>query len=87
MGDLSFIDNMSNVETKRDWREHHRDILREALRHKIELVQDDCDQAVDRARALIKFGGDVTDELKALEEYGQSLQIVVALLRKEASKE
>lgn len=86
MGDLSFIDNISHVEPKRDWREHHRDVLREALRHRIELVQDDCDEAVDRARDLMKAGGDITDELNALEGYSQSLQIVVALLRREAAK-
>lgn len=86
MSDLSFVDRIKTFEPQRDWREHNRDVLREAFRRKVERIQNTCDEAVDYARDLMKAGGDIEDELKQLEQYGHSLVIVAALLRREAEK-
>jgi hypothetical protein len=83
MSDLSFVDRLPEICARR---QHYADVVREVLRRKIELVQNDFDEAVDRARDLMKAGGDITDELKALEGYGHSLLMVVGLLRREAEK-
>lgn len=81
--DLSFVDRLPELFARR---QHYRDVVREFLRSHIERIQDDVDSAVDRTRDLIKAGGDPTEELNQLDEYAKGLELVAALLRREAEK-
>lgn len=87
MSDLSFVDHIPNwIDDIASRREHYRDVVRECFRKRVERIQNTCDEAVDHARDLMKAGGDIEEELKQLEQYGHSLLLVVALLRREAGK-
>lgn len=66
---------------QRDRRQHYRDVLREALRHKVEWMQDDAEQALDYAKNLMQANGDVTDELAAMEEAARSMLLMIGILR------
>lgn len=62
---------------------HHRDILRECLKHKLKHIANDTEKATDYCRDLIRSGGDVTEELKELECTANGLLLVVLLLKRE----
>src|SRR5690348_12930446 len=78
MTDLNFVTDgtLLRVLRRRTQQEHHQDILRSCLKHKLKHIANDTERAVDYCRGLIRAGGDATDELKELECAGNGLLLV-----------
>jgi hypothetical protein len=81
--DLSFVDRMDEILARRD---HYAEVLREGFRQKLKHLQNDGEQSIDYARHLIRADADVTEELKELDVFANSLLLVLALMRREIAK-
>ena len=68
----------------------HRDLdierLEEGLARNISHMHDAGERAIEYCKKLMAEGADVSEEWKQMEALGHSLVLMVAFLRKEASK-
>lgn len=81
MSDFAFLDSPP---PKRSQQEHYRDVLRECLKRKIDDIDHDFAEAQRYCRDLIRAGGDVTEEVKAIIADGYSMALVGQFLQREA---
>ncbi len=85
MSDLNFVSD-GTIDRIAQRKQHMEDIRRDAFRRRLKAIADECEEAMDHCRALIRAGSDVSEELKELDETGAGLQLVAKLFKLEAER-
>jgi hypothetical protein len=64
--------------------QHVADIRRQCFQHKMKHINDDCGQARDMIRDLIRSGEDVSAEVSELANAAKAFMLLVKILEREA---
>ena len=80
-GTFAFLPKLDTQPRSR--RQHMVDIRKECFGHKLKHLADDCVQARDMVRDLIKSGEDVSQEIAKLTSSAKALTLMVKLLERE----
>jgi hypothetical protein len=62
MSDFAFL-NRDPIDRIAQRRQHMEDIRRDAFKRKLKLIGDDCEEATEHCRVLIRAGSDVSEEI------------------------
>lgn len=85
MSDFAFL-NRDPIDRIAQRRQHMEDIRRDAFKRKIKLIGDDCEEAQEHCRALIRAGSDVSEEIDELLTTARAVLLVALILKREQVK-
>lgn len=83
MSEFAFLNR--NIERIRADKQRMEEIRRDGLKRKLKHLSDDCEQAQDYCRDLIRSGADVSEELNEMETTARGLLLVALLLKREGA--